>query len=235
MDWVKDLTDAVNTILTTDWTKRSGNVVPESDDVTLKDGAVELEATFFYADLAGSSTLAKFCPWETTAKVIRAYLDCCVRLIRAYRGEIRSFDGDRVMAIFKGDTANSDAVKCAREIDWMVTEVLNPVTKQEFASIRNNNINIRHCIGIDSGQAVAVRAGIRANNDLIWIGHAPSFAAKLSDVRTFPYEVYITESVYLAIDGKNQTNEGVSIWVQDTFEFAGTIERVYKTRFILTP
>jgi hypothetical protein len=38
------------------------------------------------------------------------------------------------------------------------------------------------------------RAGIRNNNDLVWIGRAPSLAAKLSDIREPRYSVYINEA-----------------------------------------
>ena len=194
MATVDTLTSEIETILSTKWVERQGSVVPESADVTLKDGAVAINATFLYADLAGSSRLAKVCPWETTAKIIRAYLDCCTRLIKMHDGEIRSFDGDRVMAIFKGNTPNIDATSCAREIDWMIENVINPKAKAKFKSVQDNNIHIKHCVGIDRGDAVGVRAGIRNNNDLIWIGRPPSLAAKLSDIRNYPYSVYISKA-----------------------------------------
>jgi class 3 adenylate cyclase len=46
---------------------------------------VKLDAVFLYADLAGSSRLARVCQWQTTAKIIRAYLDVATRLIRGKR------------------------------------------------------------------------------------------------------------------------------------------------------
>lgn len=118
MTWVETLNKATDTLFDTAWDVRDGAVIPSSDTVALKDGAVKIDATFLYADLAGSSMLARVCPWNTTAKIIRAYLDCSTRLIKAWGGEIRSFDGDRVMGIFMGDTKNSDASRCAREIDY---------------------------------------------------------------------------------------------------------------------
>ena len=186
MALIDTLTSEVESILDISWDERSGNVIPETDDIALKNGAVKIDATFLYADLAGSSILAKKCPWQTTAKIIRAYLDVSVRLIRAHNGEIRSFDGDRVMGIFKGETSNNSAVNCARKIDWMVEKVINSKAETNFKSIKDNNIKIKHCVGIDTSEARAVRSGIRNNNDLIWIGKAPSFAAKLSDIREYP-------------------------------------------------
>lgn len=230
------LTIEIENILSTKWDIRNGTVVPDTESIALKDGAVKITATFLYADLAGSSILAEKCPWDTTAKIIRAYLDTCTRLIRAHGGEIRSFDGDRVMGIFKTGTPNTDAVKCARQIDWMVTNVINKKAQAKFNSIKNNNITIRHCIGIDSGEVYAVRAGIRNNNDLIWIGKAPSFAAKLSDIRTAPKEVYISKSSYTAIDGSKQLNgDNKCIWEAVTFKFAGEDYTVYRTSTTLKP
>lgn len=113
MTWVDDLTTQAEDLLSTKWDVRGGNVVPGTSSVTLADGAVKIDATFLYADLVGSSLLAKHCPWDTTAKIIRTYLGCSTRLIRAYGGEIRSFDGDRVMGIFKGDNKEANAVRCA--------------------------------------------------------------------------------------------------------------------------
>lgn len=37
--------------------------------------------------------------------------------------------------------------------------------KEKFPSIRDNDITIKHCIGIHFSEARAVRAGIRNNND----------------------------------------------------------------------
>lgn len=189
-----------------------------------------------YADLAGSSILAKTCPWQTTAKIIRAYLDISVRLIRAHNGEIRSFDGDRVMGIFKGDTPNTSAVNCAREIDWMVEKVINPKAEAKFKSIKDNNIKIRHCVGIDTSEARAVRSGIRNNNDLIWIGKAPSFAAKLSDIREYPYSVYISKECYnkLAVSAKKDGTVD-NIWENRSYTLSGETYSVYRTKYMLKP
>jgi adenylate cyclase len=236
VDWVSDLSDSIDAILDTTWDERDGLVVPESEKVVLADGAVKIEASFLYADLAGSSVLARLCPWETTAKIVRAYLDVSTRLIRAYRGEIRSFDGDRVMGVFMG-TEGVDAVTyCAREIDHMVEFVLGPKAHSRFRSVSNNQIKLKHCVGVDYGTARAVRAGIRNNNDLVWIGKPPSFAAKLSDVRSYPHTIYISSRVHSRLSSSAKEDaQGSSIWVSKTFKFAGTEETVYSTKLPKTP
>lgn len=235
MAFADSLRDQVDDLFGRSFTVREGQVIPESADVALKDGAVKVDATFLYADLAGSSVLAQACPWSTTAKIIRAYLECAVRLIRVWGGEIRSFDGDRVMGVFMGDSKNTSAAQCAREIDWTVTSIINPKAKANFDSISNNGINIRHAVGLDTGVARAVRGGIRNNNDLIWIGTAPSFAAKLSDVRAYPYEVYISSRVYAALAAHAKIVDGSDIWSPEVFTFAGKSEWVYRTAKIKEP
>jgi class 3 adenylate cyclase len=235
MGWTDDLNSWVEEIYGTNFEGRKGNIVPDSDSVRLKDGAVEVEATFLYADLAGSSKLAAVCPWTTTAKIIRAYLHCAVKLIRAYDGHIRSFDGDRVMGVFMGESKNTNASYCAREIDWTVHNIINPKAQSQFKSISNNSIRIGHCVGLDTGDARAVRAGIRNNNDLIWIGKAPSFAAKLSDIRDFPREVYISKRVYNLLADSAKTSNGANIWTAKKFKFAGAEEIVYGTNDVRKP
>lgn len=236
MAWTDTLNEIADRVFETEWNVRDGNVVPEADTVALADGAVQLEAAFLYADLANSSALARHCPWKTTAKIIRAYLECATRLIRAYGGEIRSFDGDRVMGVFIGDMKATYSTRCAREIDWTVEKVLGPKAKENFKSVRENGIEIRHGVGVDVGTATAVRAGIRDNNDLIWIGRPPSFAAKLSDIRDYPYSVHITKACFYKLaEAETKLPNGEAIWEQRSYPFAGEQKTVYRTKRMLTP
>jgi len=230
------LKDRVNTLFGTTFNDREGRVVPKTADVALKDGAVKIDATFLYTDLASSAKLSSLCPWSTTAKIIRAFLDCSTRLILKHGGAIRSFDGDRVMGVFIGDSKNSNAALCGREIHWAVRKIIDPKARAQFGSIKNNNIEIRNCSGIDSGEVRAVRSGIRDNNDLIWIGKAASFSAKLSDVRDTGYHTYISSRVYKKLNKQaKQDGDGKDAWSSTTFSFAGKNETVYKSNHWIKP
>jgi len=99
MSLIEDLKSETSAIVTGGWTLRDGQVVPEPGDVGLGNEGVNLEATFLYADLADSTKLALF-DQKIAAEVIKAYLMGTTRIIRALGGEIRSFDGDRVMGVF---------------------------------------------------------------------------------------------------------------------------------------
>jgi class 3 adenylate cyclase len=234
MSWTETLQNEVDDIFGTNFDERDGRVVPTSQDVG-NSQAVKLDATFLYADLAASAKLAKTCPWSTTAKVIRAYLSCSTRLIRAWGGEIRSFDGDRVMGVFVGDTKNTYAVRCAREIFYTTDQILAPKATKNFKSIRDADIKIRCCVGVDTGDSRAVRAGIRSSNDLIWIGRPPSMAAKLSDIREYPYCVYIHKDAYNKLPESDKIFNGANIWEKRNFVFAGETHSAYRTKFYKTP
>lgn len=224
------LKDRVDTLFGTTFNAREGRVVPATDDVVLKDGAAKIEAAFLYADLGNSALLSKRCPWSTTAKIIRCFLDCSTRLIMKHGGAIRSFDGDRVMGVFVGGGKNSNASICGREIHWAVHKIIHPAARKQFKSIRDNDIEIRHGVGIDVGEVRAVRSGIRNNNDLIWIGKAASFSAKLSDIRDPGNHTYISSRTFNKLSKSAKYDaDGDSRWTSAKFSFAGETETVYKS------
>jgi len=101
-----DLSREVSRIFSQSWSLRDGRVVPSTDDIALAGGAVKLEATFLYADLAQSSYLATDFQQRTAAKIMKAFLYCMARLISANSGSVVSFDGDRVMGVFIESSRN---------------------------------------------------------------------------------------------------------------------------------
>jgi len=227
----KLLKDRVVTLFGTTFDQRDGRVVPTTEDIVLRNGAVKIEATFLYADLAGSAKLSKVCPWSTTAKIIRAFLDCSTRLIRKHGGYVRSFDGDRVMGVFIGGSKNSDASICGREIHWSVRKIIQPAAEKQFKSISDNGIQIRNCSGIDVGEVRAVRSGVRDNNDLIWIGKAASFSAKLSDVRETGFCTYVSSRTYNKLSKEAKfDDQGNNLWETRSFNFSDETETVYASK-----
>lgn len=202
---------AVQTTLATGWDTRDGTVVPTTESVTLKNGAVKVEAAYLYADMANSSEVAQRLKKEVGAKLIRCYVNSAVRIIRDKGGHIRSFDGDRVMGIFMGDSKRNNAVRAALAINWAVDEVLRPKFKEKWPEIERHYI-VKHGVGIDCGEALIVRAGVRDNNDLVSIGEAPNVAAKLSELRSTP-DIYITASnVYDRLNEPQKLSNGTNMW-----------------------
>ncbi len=131
MGIITDTLAGVITVLDSEWDCRKGNVVPTTDTVKLKDGAVEINACYLYADMADSSGAAQSLDREVTAKIIRAYLNAATRILKHYGGEIRSFDGDRVMAIYIGPQKETSAIRAALALNWAVVKVIKPQLAKE--------------------------------------------------------------------------------------------------------
>lgn len=197
-------------IIDASWSMRDGVVVPTTDTVALSNGAVRLEATYLFADLGDSSSAAQKLKKTVTAKIIRSYLDSASRIIRHFDGEIRSFDGDRVMGIFVGKSKNTSAVKAGLGINWAVKNVLRPRLNAKWERLPLF-YKIHHGVGVATGKALIVRGGVRDNNDLVSIGETANVAARLSDLRGRP-DVYITADVYNNMNDSVQSTDGRSMW-----------------------
>ena len=231
-----ELASQVNNVLRQAWNSRDGQVVPKTEDVVLAGGAVRLTATILYADLADSTALAKDYDRGTAAKVFKTFLMCSSKIIRSLDGEIRSFDGDRVMGIFVGGSKNTSAAKCALKINYAFLNIIKPKLEAQYPVLTTGGYKLAHCVGIDTSEVLAVRSGIRNNNDLVWVGRAPNWAAKLSTIREAPYFSFITDTVYkaLAEEAKFGGNPRQAMWESRSWKtLPGT--SIYRSSFWWEP
>lgn len=201
----------VKEILGTSWQRRDGNKVPEAEDLKLGNDAVLLNGTVLYADLADSTGLVKGYKDWFAAEVYKAYLVAACRLIRNQGGIISAFDGDRVMAVFIGDSKNTSAAKCALQINYAVSKIINEEIKLAFP---NTSFQVVQAVGIDTSDLFIAKTGIRGSNDLVWVGRAANYAAKLCSLREGSYASYITEDVYnsLADEAKYGGTDKQNMW-----------------------
>jgi adenylate cyclase len=196
MTLLEDMDSGVDSILETSLDIRNGRVVPHSENIVLASGGSRFDGTVLYADLAQSSQLATEFQQRTAAKVIKSFLMCCTKIITAHDGTVTSFDGDRVMGIFIGDSKNTNAATAALKINYVVQKIIEPKVKAYFSSMRETSYEVSHAVGIDTGSILAVRAGQRGSNDLIWVGRSPNFAANLSEIRESNYRSFISDNVF---------------------------------------
>lgn len=193
MGLLDDVRAAVKEIFATNWKRRTGHVVPEASNVRLGNDAVELDGTVLYADLVESTELVDGYKDYFAAEIYKSYLSTACQIIRKEGGEIVAFDGDRVMAVYLGDRKNTSAARSALKINWAVKKVVNPAIKAQYP---NSSYQIRHAVGVDTGSLFVARTGIRGSNDLVWVGRAANYAAKLCTLRDAGYSSYITEEVF---------------------------------------
>jgi class 3 adenylate cyclase len=185
-------TEVAQTFRTT-WSRRDGRVVPEPSDLKLGNDAIEFDrATILYADLAGSTKMVDAIPWQAAAEVYKSFLHCASRLIRDHDGVITSYDGDRVMGVFVGDSQSNQAVKCALKINYAVQNVVSPAVAAQYP---NYNLSVKQVVGVDTSPIRAARTGVRGDNDIVWVGRAANYAAKLTDL-DLKERTWITEAVF---------------------------------------
>ncbi len=224
-----DLEHTVDEIIKTTWAKRDGRVVPESDDsVKFIHDAVTLDATFLYADLADSTGLAQRDKF-LASEVFQAFLNSTSRVMLSERGEIRSFDGDRVMAVFIGNDKNSRASRCALKINWAFSHIVKPKLESAYAA-KLAGYSLNYSAGIDTGEVWAVRGGVRNNSDLVWVGRAPNVAAKLSAMRDGLNRTWITGTVYDRLEKRSKYAKEVDMWKQRRWTQQGDM-RVYCSNY----
>lgn len=205
-----ELEDFVAKALREQWTTRDGRVVPDTDDVTLSNLAVTLDATVLYADLAGSTQMVKDKKWQFSAEIYKTFLYSSSRMIGHHDGTITAFDGDRVMGVFLGDSKNSNAAKAALRINWVAKKLIQPAIKSQYAT---STYTLRHRVGIDTSTIHVIRAGVRGSNDLVWVSNAANNAAKMAALDP-TYSSYISAAVYgrLNKEAKYSTKNGEDRW-----------------------
>jgi class 3 adenylate cyclase len=191
------------------WTRRAGRVVPDVDSLPLKNEAVTFEAaTVLYADLAESTALVKGYKDFFAAEIYKNYLYCATRIIARTGGVVTAYDGDRVMAVFLGDTKNPDAAKCALHINYAVTQIIQPAIKVQWP---DEKYEVRQKVGIDTSSLFVAKTGARGTNDLVWVGNAANNAAKMAGL-SLGYKTYISAPVYNMLLDSSKFAAKVNMW-----------------------
>lgn len=203
-----DLETDVRQIYRERWTRRDGRKVPEDTDLSAGNDAVDIDATILYTDLDESTRLVDDYDDWFAAENYKTFLRCATKIIRSENGHIRSFDGDRVMGVFIGESKNTSAVRCALKIHWAVKYVIQPAIKSQY---NMSTYVMRHVTGIDASKILACKGGIRNSNDIVWIGKAANHAAKLTSLPS-DYPTWITDEVYDHMNDSTKFANGTNMW-----------------------
>lgn len=227
MSFESDLRSDVSEFFRTKWEITDGYVIPDPEDLPLGNSARKLDIVILYADMANSTSMVQTFTKEYCAEIYKAFLHTCCKAIKRNGGELISFDGDRIMAAFIGESKNSIAAKTALNIKWAIKVV---VQEEHDRIYQGKGIKLNYCVGIDSCEHIVARTGIRGDNDLVWVGNAANLAAKLSTIRDAPNHSYITERVYKKLNESSKFDgEGKCMWQS---EFSSEIgETVYKSSY----
>lgn len=158
-----------------------GRVLPSLEAIQIASGR-KLKAAILYNDLKGFSQLVATTPKKKVLKVLHAFVSEMARIAPDFGGEVVDCAGDRIMAAFWRPYNNDnrqpiyDALSCAFWMQTVVDRGLKPILA------RKGLPDVSCGIGIDYGQVVVTRVGIRNRNKLVLLGDAANTAAKLEDL-----------------------------------------------------
>lgn len=216
---IKEIIAEAHAIFSEKWNIREGRKVPDTPDLQLGNDGLTITGTVLYADMAESTDLVDGFKAPFAAEIYKTYLLGACRLIRNNNGEITAFDGDRVMAVYIGDYKNTSAAKTALQINAYVIE-LNALIKRAYPT---TSYILKQSVGIDSSELLIARTGIRNSNDLVWVGRAANYAAKLSALGDTAFPTHITEPVFnkLHDEGKYGGQPRTLMWEKRTWTERG--------------
>jgi class 3 adenylate cyclase len=78
------------------------------------------------------------------------------------------------------------------KINGAVINIINPALAAQYPK---RAYTVRHHIGVDTSSLFVARIGVRNDNDLVWVGRAANYAAKLCAISEYN-TVFITEDVF---------------------------------------
>jgi class 3 adenylate cyclase len=211
-----DLNAEVKKILADRWKESDGRVVPEAESLLLTNEAVKLEGTVLYADLAESTQLVNTKTPQFSAEIYKTFLHCAAKVVHATSGTVTAYDGDRVMAVYLGDARSTNAADAALKINHAVVKIINPLVKEQYPKL-DAGFKMSHCVGIDTSSLFVARTGVRGANDLVWVGRAANYAAKLCALRQDPYFSWMTEEAFNGVDNSLKYTNGKAMWEKRTW------------------
>ena len=206
--------------------------VPLAEDVPLGNKAKLLTATALFIDIRQSSDITNSFRRQTAAKMLKSYFDGAVRIIRHNGGEVRSFNGDGMLALFVGGQQRNNAVKAAMQVEWFVRYVLWPKFNSYFdgnETARGQRLKFSIGCGIDYGDIYAVKVGIRGTNDVAWVGRCTNTAAKLANVMHSPNNIGVTRVVHKVLKSERTHTNGRHMWSGEALQRFGGVNRAYRS------
>lgn len=210
------------------WEKRQGRVVPDDSSITLGNQGIELKVAVLYADLANSTNIVKQFPSTIAAEIYKSFLRTSSLIIEEHGGEITAFDGDRIMAVFHGEFPNNTAIITALKINYAIKYIVEPELKSVYSSVANYNFEFG--IGIDTGDILVTKTGVRGANDLLWLGNPSNIAAKLCSIRGTGKPIWISEQTYNNLFGKSKFAKTSEDMWSGPFEYLGI--NIYGSSYI---
>lgn len=225
MALVDDLRTEVEATFASTWTSKRSSVAPDDKTVTLANDGVTLDATVLYADLDESTALVDNYKAPFAAEIYKTFLRCAAKIIKAEGGDVTAYDGDRVMAVFLGDSKNTSAARAALKLNYARVEIINPAIAKQYGA---GSYTLKQVVGVDTSELLVAKTGVRGANDLVWVGRAANHASKLCGLSA-DYPTRITGEVFERLNASMKVSGGRSVWEKATWTPTG--RTIYRSKW----
>lgn len=194
------------------------------------------QSVCLYIDMRGSTAILEKHNSSTVIKIHKAFFITILKIVRSFNGEVRSFNGDSILAFFESHTTESieNALKSALTLKYMLL-VDDNCLKNKVENMYGTTIDIG--IGLDLGSTVSSKVGSNGynNQDLIWIGKNVNKSVKISDVRNTPYNIGISKRLYDKLPNSVlYDKDGYNIWISENMKYNNNYELILKTSYYRT-
>lgn len=223
MAYIKELENKIKDYMDGDYEIVDTETIPSPENVAFGKKAYKIKLTALCIDLRKSTELLRVHDKETCGKIHKSYLTIASKVIIENGGQLRSFNGDSVLAFWpaKWQSDIEDAVRAAMRLKWALdikfSKYFEPYSKIDFG------------IGVDWGDVYIVRAGLPKNdnnNDLVFLGMCVNFASMVADQASNPNHVEISSLTYSNLTenllmGINSSGVKQNMWVDGTAKWKG--------------
>ncbi|MDY0277380.1 MAG: adenylate/guanylate cyclase domain-containing protein [Acholeplasma sp.] len=231
-----DIQNAVNSIFEGHINIIDVSIVPDINDARLTFGLTgqRFNNVCFYIDMRGSTAILEKHNANVVIKIHKAFFITVLKIVRLNRGEIRSFNGDSLLAFFPGNdsTTIESALKASMQTKYMLMvdeNCLKNIVNRKY------NTDIDFGIGLDIGTTLVAKIGQSGynNQDLIWIGSNVNRSVKISDERDYPNNIGITDRLYSNLTNLVKYKHGstTNMWQKSTYVYNHSQDDVYITGY----
>lgn len=223
MGYLKDLEGKIKVYTEGDYEIIETTTIPSPENVAFGKKAYRIKLTSFCIDLRKSTNLLRIHDKETCGKIHKSYLTIATKIISENNGQVRSFNGDSVLAFWPAQYKSDieQAIKAAFQLKWALDIKFNKYfetySKLDFG------------IGIDWGDVYIVKAGLPKNdnnNDLVFLGMCVNYSTMIANQALGPYHIEISTNTYdnLTDDWKYGTRNNIKedMWVNGKINWKGT-------------
>jgi adenylate cyclase len=153
-------------------------------------GGERCRATMLFCDIRGYTAFAESHEPDLVVEVLNFYFQHLTGIVKEYQGDIDKFVGDQILAVFTGEAAEANAVRCALAMQAKMGEL----------GADRPSWHLAVGIGISTGEVVRGAMGSLDRMDYTVLGDAVNLAARLC-ARAERGQVLVSRSTYDAVAG----------------------------------